>query len=260
MRGVIPFEFRACQVRVVQMDGEPWFVARDVAGVLGYSEPHKAVRVHCKTLKILKGDDLSLLGLDPADTPRGLGFIAERDVYRQVMRSRLPEAERFVDWVTAEVLPAIRRTGAYGDVARLSRRDILQMALEAEDARLKLEQKVQADAPKVEFHDRVTAARGEHSIDQAAKVLGTGQRRLFRLLRDRKVLRPDNLPYQQYIDRGLFRVAEKPYLDAAGNGRLSSKTVVTGKGLVYLQRLLSREVGQVEIPISNRSNTQYAQQ
>lgn len=233
MQNMIPFQFQSNPVRVVDVEGEPWFVAKDVAEVLGYSNPLKAVRDHCK-------------GVNETFTPTAGGYqaikiIPERDVYRLVMRSRLPQAERFEEWVVGEVLPAIRRTGRYGvpDVASLSRYDILKMALESEEERLRLERQAQEDAPKVAFHDRVTEAKGEHTIDQAAKMLGTGQRRLFQLLRERNILRRDNLPYQQYVDRSLFRVAEKPFKDANGRERLSAKTVVTGRGLVFLQQMLA---------------------
>jgi len=98
------------QVHVVQgQDGEPWFVAKDVAEVLGYTNPQKAVRDHCKCPKILKGND----SLSLTDSPRGITIIPESDVYRLIMRSKMPQAEEIQDWVTTEILPIIRRHGAY---------------------------------------------------------------------------------------------------------------------------------------------------
>lgn len=103
------FNYNNTQVRVIEKDGEPWFVAKDVATVLGYSDLAKAIRMHCKGAIILKGDKSSGL----TSSPRGITIIPERDVYRLIMRSKLPSAERFEEWVVGEVLPAIRKTGSY---------------------------------------------------------------------------------------------------------------------------------------------------
>ncbi|MBK5912331.1 hypothetical protein CCR85_12625 [Rhodothalassium salexigens] len=95
-------------VRVLEIDGEPWFVARDVAERLGYRLAKDAVAAHCKGA-------VKRRLLTPGG-PQAMAIIPERDVYRLVMRSRLPEAEAFEEWVVGEVLPAIRKTGRY-DVA-----------------------------------------------------------------------------------------------------------------------------------------------
>lgn len=92
--------------------GEPWFVANDVASALGYAVPKKAVIDHCKYAEIFKGTDSVPL----TDSPRGISIIPESDVYRLIMRSNLPNAERFQDWVVEEVLPSIRKTGNYSMV------------------------------------------------------------------------------------------------------------------------------------------------
>ena len=93
-------------VRVIVQDGEPWFVASDVAKALGYERPNDAVNAHCK--KVNK--------FSYGESPRGAqpyNIIPESDVYRLIMRSNLPNAERFQDWVTEDVLPSIRKTGNY---------------------------------------------------------------------------------------------------------------------------------------------------
>lgn len=96
-------------IRVVLKGSEPWFVANDVASALGYAVPKKAVIDHCKYAEIFKGTDSVPL----TDSPRGISIIHESDVYRLIMRSNLPNAERFQDWVVEEVLPSIRKTGNY---------------------------------------------------------------------------------------------------------------------------------------------------
>lgn len=99
-------------IRVVLKGSEPWFVANDVAAALGYAVPKKAVIDHCKYAEIFKGtESVPLTG-----SPRGISIIPESDVYRLIMRSNLPNAERFQDWVTEEVLPSIRKTGSYSMV------------------------------------------------------------------------------------------------------------------------------------------------
>lgn len=145
-RTVNLFNFEGFDVRVVLVDGEPWFSARDVAEGLGYSNPQKAVRDHCKSPRPVGVNDSFTLG-------PSANIIPERDVYRLVMRSKLPEAERFEEWVVGEVLPSIRKSGAYTAPpapADLSKLEILQMALESEKARVLLTVQVEAQAKKID--------------------------------------------------------------------------------------------------------------
>lgn len=106
---VTPFQFaladKAAEVRVVIREGEPWFVAKDVAGALGYSNSRDAIASHCKGVAI--HDTLTSGGT------QALQVIPERDVYALIFRSHLPTAEKFADWVFDEVLPSIRKTGSY---------------------------------------------------------------------------------------------------------------------------------------------------
>ncbi|MCO7595033.1 MULTISPECIES: Bro-N domain-containing protein [Pseudomonas] len=145
-RTVNLFNFEGFDVRVVLIDGEPWFSARDVAEGLGYSNPQKAVRDHCKSPRPVGVNDSFTLG-------PSANIIPERDVYRLVMRSKLPQAERFEEWVVSEVLPSIRKTGGYSvpsQPADLSKLEILQMALESEKARVLLTVQVEAQAKKID--------------------------------------------------------------------------------------------------------------
>lgn len=145
-RTVNLFNFEGFDVRVVLVDGEPWFSARDVAEGLGYSNPQKAVRDHCKSPRPVGVNDSFTLG-------PSANIIPERDVYRLVMRSKMPQAERFEEWVVSEVLPSIRRTGGYTAPPQptdLSKLEILQMALESEKARVLLTVQVEAQAKKID--------------------------------------------------------------------------------------------------------------
>lgn len=103
------FEGKA-KVRTIIIDEQPWFVAKDLAEVLGYTDTDQAIRKHCKATRIFKPVDLT--GLDGVPN-RGLALIPERDMYRLIFKSKLPEAEKFEEWVVSEVLPQIRKTGSY---------------------------------------------------------------------------------------------------------------------------------------------------
>jgi len=136
------FSNNGWEIRTIEKDGNPWFVGNDVARCLGYSDPKKAVSRHCKKANNFNGD---------VSSPRVLPVkvIPESDVYRLIMRSQLESAERFQDWVVEEVLPSIRKTGGYKIPATYS--EALQLSAN-------LQQKIEEDRPKVEFHDAVAVA------------------------------------------------------------------------------------------------------
>jgi prophage antirepressor-like protein len=103
---LIPFNFNGAAIRLVTDDhGEPWFIAKDVADLLDYADTDKAVRTHCKASKTYP--------VEMAGQVRHVKVIPERDLYRLVMRSQMPAAEAFEEWVVGEVLPIIRKTGSY---------------------------------------------------------------------------------------------------------------------------------------------------
>lgn len=108
MNAVIPFSYGVVNIRAVEIDGASWFVGRDIAAALGYANPQKAVRDHCKSPTPVGVNDSFTPGLDPQTV-----IINEPDLYRLVASSQLPEAEHFEKWVFEEVLPAIRKTGSY---------------------------------------------------------------------------------------------------------------------------------------------------
>lgn len=130
--------------------------------------------------------------------------------------------------------------------AALSRMDLIRLAFDAEqeleaerEKTAALSYEVQEAAPKVAFHDAVAVAVNAISIAEFAKMLGTGQNRLFRALRDKGVLANDNKPYQRLVDRQYFRVIERQYADRNGEQHVYARTLVTGKGQAYIQRLLA---------------------
>ncbi len=234
MSNIIPFNFKNHSVRVIDVNNEPWFIAKDVAELLGYSNPQKAIRDHCKCSQSL-GVNESFPPLDPQ-----IKIIPERDVYRLIMRSKMPEAESFEEWVVGEVLPQIRKTGSYQCTPQ-SFAEALQLA--ADQAR-ELEEKSQAlaiAAPKVEFADAIASDEKGVKPGQFAKVIGIGPRKIFEILRDLKILMTGfdrhNLPYQEYVDRGYFTVKQGTF-ETNSETRISHTTLITGKGEIWLRKKL----------------------
>lgn len=138
---IVPFQFESKQVRVVEIDGDPWFVAKDVATTLGFKDTVNAVKQHCRRAKSLKSigvashhpqENQALSELDPQTK-----LIPESDLYRLVLRSQLESAERFQDWVVEEVLPQIRKTGQYVP-ARTTGDALVEMALAYRDHERKI--------------------------------------------------------------------------------------------------------------------------
>jgi prophage antirepressor-like protein len=204
------FDFDGASVRLVSgPDGEPWFVANDVARLLGYAVPKDAVAAHCR------GAAKHRLPTDGGE--QDVAIIPERDVYRLVMRSRLPAAERFEAWVVGEVLPSIRKTGNYAAPQTLEQ--IALAAITGLQARVAEQSKQLAiAAPKAEAFDRYVDAPGCMCLREAAQHLGRGEREfvselverryLYRqpTMRGRSVLRA----YAGYVESGLFTVRFVP--------------------------------------------------
>ena len=108
-------------VRVIMQGNDPWFIAMDIAKALGYENPSRDVQRHCKKVNKINQPTESVVGQSP---PKNILIIPESDVYRLIMRSNLPNAEKFQDWVCGEVLPSIRKTGSYS-VKQLSPAEML---------------------------------------------------------------------------------------------------------------------------------------
>jgi len=103
------FSFQDHQIRTIIQDGEPWFVGKDIALLLGYTKTDKEIRRICKYVKLFKGTNLVPL----KNAPRGILIIPEADVWRLITRSTLDKAQEIEEWIMSEVLPAIRKTGKY---------------------------------------------------------------------------------------------------------------------------------------------------
>lgn len=218
------------------------FCGRDIAEALGYAVPHKAIWDHCKG--VLKRN------IPTAGGTQEMSFISESDVYRLVCNSKLPDAVRFEKWVFEEVLPSIRRNGAYMTPETIQKTlsdpdFIIGLAMRLKEEQRKaaaLENRVRESEPKVLFADAVSVSQSEILIGDLAKILkqngiDIGQKRLFERLRNEGFLMKSgiswNLPTQKAMDLGLFRVQEKAISKPDGSVLLSRTTRVTGKGQLY---------------------------
>ena len=231
------------EVRTIEENGAVMFCGSDVAKALGYSNPRDAISRHCRG--VVKRDTPTESGMQE------MSFIPESDLYRLVFGSKLPTAERFTDWVTEEILPTIRKHGAYMTLDTLDRMISspefgikLLTALQAErEQRVRLENKVTADAPKVLFADAVSASHASILVGELAKLLRQngkeiGQNRLFRWLRENGYLikrtgSDFNMPTQRSMELGLFSIKETAITHADGTVTVSKTVKVTGKGQQY---------------------------
>lgn len=220
-------------IRTTEINGQPYFVAVDVASALGYSTPRDAVSRHCKG--VVKHDTPTSGGV------QSISYINEGDIYRLIMKSKLPSAERFETWVMDDVLPTIRKTGGYHLPQTYSQalRELADTWEKNEQLRIENEQM----KPKADFFDAVADSKTAISMNEVSKVLaikGYGRNNLFEFLRDKGVLDRYNVPYQRYVDAGYFRVIEQKYMKN-GEPQVTTKTLVYQKGVDAIRKLLTNE-------------------
>lgn len=216
------------KVRTIEIDGKPYFSASDVAKALGYSNVHDAIGRHCKG--VVKHDTPTNSGIQP------INFIPEGDIYRLIVRSQLPSAERFEAWVFDEVLPSIRKTGGY-HLPQTYAEALRELADKTEEAeKLALENKELK--PKAEFFVAVTDSKDAIPMADVAKVLdmGIGRNKLFDFLRKQNILMENNRPYQKYIDAGYFRVVEQKFDKGYGEIGINIKTLVFQRGVDFIRK------------------------
>lgn len=231
------FLFNDQQVRTVVRDGEPWFVGKDVAIVLGYGNTKDALLSH------IDEEDRAILQRSENATfeipNRGLTIINESGLYSLIVSSKLPTAKEFKRWVTSEVLPTIRKHGAYMDMdvieKTLTNPDfIIQLATtlkEEKQRRMEAEAKIAADEHKVDFYNAVGSTSATLTIERFAKLvteklgINTGRNRMFQWLRKNGFLQANNMPYQRYINNGWFKTYE-----VIKAGHAFTVPSITGKG------------------------------
>lgn len=230
------------EIRGLNIDGKPYAVANDIAKTLGYTNPSKATNDHCKKSKIVWGNDS--LG-----RRQQFKVIPEGDIYRLIIKSKLPKAQEFECWVMDEVLPQIRQTGGYIPVSQeddeklilakalmITKRTIEQKEQLLQQANKTIEQQ----KPLVDGYKQFLDVGENMDFGTFAKHIGIGRNKIMAQLREWKVLMTDeytvmgvkktgdkhNQPYQKYMDKGFFVVRHKQLK----TGQYKPVTLVTPRG------------------------------
>ncbi|MGO2565263.1 MAG: phage antirepressor [Brochothrix thermosphacta] len=250
------FNFEKNEVRTFLENEIPYFVANDVAKTLGYKNPSDATNKHCKNAT-------KTWGSDSLGRRQTFKVIPESDVYRLIIKSNLPSAEKFEAWVMEEVLPTIRKHGAYltdekaYDITHNpnSLADILQQASE------QLRQKdlvIEEMKPKALFADAVSTSQTTILVGELAKLLkqngvDIGATRLFKWLRDNQFLinrrgSDWNMPTQKSMNMELFQIKETNIQHSDGHVSISKTAKVTGKGQQYfINKFLNMKSTESEV-------------
>ena len=232
------------EIRVLIINGEPWFIGKDIAELLGYSNPRNAVPAH------VDSEDKLRTQIEYAGQRREVTIINESGLYSLIMSSKLSTAKKFKHWVTSKVLPSIRKHGAYLtdntlEEALTSPDFLIKLATQLKkekQARLEAEKKIEEQKPKVIFADAVSASKSSILIGDLAKLIRqngveVGQKRLFEWLRQNGWLMKSgnskNMPTQRGMEMKLFEVKEGSYVDSNGVNVVTKTTKVTGKGQQY---------------------------
>ena len=232
-------------IRVMEIDGDPWCVGKDVAIILGYSNPRKAIIDH------VDEEDKGVTKCDTLGGQQDVTIINESGFYSLILSSKLPDAKIVKHWVTHEVLPSIRKNGAYisgqesMDAEQLIAKALVAAQKIIDDKEKQIEQKddhIKELEPKARFADAVNASDTSILIGELAKILRQngykiGQNRLFEELRQQGYLcsrgSMRNIPTQKSMDLGLFEIKERTIDNPDGSVRTVKTTKVTGKGQQY---------------------------
>ncbi len=232
------------KVRTMVINDEPWFVAKDVAEALGYANASKAITDHVDDDDKLNNESLSSLG------QRGGWIINESGLYSLIMSSKLPGAKAFKRWVTTEVLPSIRKHGAYMTEQTIEKAltdpdFLIRLATNLKEEQMKriaAEAKVEEMKPKVLFADAVETSQRSCLVAELAKILkqngvDTGQNRLFSWLRGNGYLCTKgeyyNQPTQKAMDMGFFELKKRTVNNPDGTVMVVTTTKVTPKGQIF---------------------------
>lgn len=245
------YNFHGQEVRTVTINNEPYFSNSDVCRILEINNPSQA-------LKRLKADGvISNEVIDSLGRKQKMKFVSESNLYKLIFQSKKQEAEAFTDWVTSEVLPAIRKHGAYVTdykaVDLLTNPNALGNFLQGLTEQVKrLETKIEKDKPKVLFADAVSASKSSCLIGELAKILkqngiNIGQNKLFQWLRANGYLisrrgESWNQPTQKSMQLGLFELKKTAINHSDGHTTTNVTPKVTGKGQQYfINKFLNQE-------------------
>lgn len=240
------------EIRIVEQNGEPWFVAKDVCDILELTNSRMAVGK-------LDDDEKGVSSIDTLGGKQEMQVVNEYGLYSLVLGSRKPEAKEFKRWITHDVIPTIRKHGGYLTANTieevLSNPDtLIRLATDLKrerEERAKAEALIQSQKPKVLFADAVSTSKQSCLIGELAKVLKQngveiGQNRLFEVLRREGYLgrmgERYNLPTQRSMELGLMEIKKSTINQPDGSIRVTTTTKITGKGQVYfINKFLDRK-------------------
>ena len=255
------FSYEGSEIRTVQLGGEPWWVLKDICDALQLSNP-SVIADRLDDDEKTKVEPKQYLG-SRSNEPATV--ISESGLYNVILLSRKPEAKKFKRWITHEVLPTIRKHGAYVTSDKLEEIisdpdawiKVLTALKDERTAKERLQLEAERNQPKVVFADAVSVSSGTILIGELAKILKgngieIGQNRLFEKLRqDGYLIKRQgtdyNAPTQRAMEMGLFRVKETAITHADGHVTISKTTKVTGKGQQYFINLLLGRGGDGQI-------------
>lgn len=244
------FNFHGQDVRAVTINNEPYFVGKDVAGILGYQNGSRDVNRH------VDEEDKLKYRFGTSGQDREMIIINESGLYSLILSSKLPQAKEFKRWVTSEVLPTIRKNGMFATDELLDNPDFaiatLQKLKEEREAKKMLETQIEADRPKVLFADAVSASHTSILVGELAKLISQngykiGANRLFAWMRENGYLIKRkgsdwNMPTQRSMDLKLFEIKETNVQHADGHISVNKTPKVTGKGQQYfINKFLSED-------------------
>lgn len=230
------------EIEILVENGKEYFPATEVAKILGYSNPQKAIRDHCRE------DGCTIRSvIDRLGRMQEKKFINEGNLYRLITKSNLPQAEVFESWVFDEVLPSIRKTGMYATDELLNNPDLAIKAFtrlkEEQEKRMQLEKQIEDQAPAVAFANSLSVSDDCILVREMAKLLkqkgiNTGEDRLFKYFRANGYLISKkgsdwNLPTQKSMNLGLFVIKEGTRQSASEGVKITKTPKITGKGQQY---------------------------
>ena len=216
------------KIRTIQQGEKTLFCASDIARSLGYSNPNKAVNDHCRAI--------TKCSTPISGKMQDINFIPEGDVYRLIVHSKLPSAEKFGGYISGQ--ETLSDAELMAKAVLVAQRTIDEKNRVIEQQR----QKIEADRPKTIFADAVSTSKSSILIGDLAKLIcqngyQIGQKRLFQWMRDNGYLMKTgssyNMPMQRYVQQGLFEIKESNVQNPDGSIRITRTTKVSGKGQLY---------------------------
>lgn len=248
------FDFNGAAVRVIQNESGIWFIASDVCRVLEISNPSDA-------LGRIDEEDRTLVSNEGASNGLPVNAVNESGLYSLILGSRKPQAKAFKRWVTSEVLPQIRQTGAYAVPGLIptnqipqSFADALRLAADAEDARVALAKQLEEAQPKLETYDKIMSSDTLLTFRQVSELLPglkMGGNLLVKRLLDERVLYRDAKKkihaYRDHVEAGRFKGVESVYEDKnTSENKVSVHIKVTQTGLEWIAKRFGVEVVEME--------------